>query len=104
MVAIAMDTGAPAVSVGTVEPSRGLLRLLRFVRRSVVIWQCAFGYMLKLAFMKWRFARRADRDAELVAARKTLAANYTLIAADKAAAEVSMCMILCMILIPYSLM
>ena len=54
---------------------RGLPWLMRMVSRSILIWQSVFVQLIKVALVKRRFATRGERDPDLVAARRRLAAE-----------------------------
>jgi len=62
------------LAVGTAPaPSRGLSRWVRLVRRSCLIWQCVLVHLIKVALFKRQYARRNERDPEVIETRKKMA-------------------------------
>lgn len=74
---IAAADGALEISGSSAVATRrrGLPWLMRMVSRSILIWQSVFVQLIKVAFVKRRFATRGERDPDLVEARRRLAAE-----------------------------
>lgn len=72
----ALEVGGSSAAMSRSIPwLRSIPWFMRMVSRTFLIWQSVLVQLIKVALVKRRFARRSDRDPELVAARRRLAAE-----------------------------